>query len=447
VCFRISSWCYVCVCVCVCIGNVVWHSTVAQDVGFPYMLDDRHPPDTLFLFAESDFRWFRSDLAGDRWLLVAGQGAEEDPGGAPRPPQEEAGAPRPAAEGGAPRPPSYGGWEAQSRQQPREYCNTTHYECLQHIVRMCTLAHRRGVGNVMWLSYNCGSIGNPKSAKPTLIYSGSTLVAFSREGARQLNALIQHSKPRHIDLWLREMLETHTDTLGCCYVNPPMGSYEEHKSGCDPKIGVRGSGFGESWSREGTWLENNKDRYLVRFRKTKSAGTVWMDDVRTAVDPVRQDFLRRDVIEMSDPQPHHPLDWFTQWPPQMDSQDPVWHNLLVRRGWRTPAGEWLGPAKGRNKGQGKGKGKGKNRYKAYELLVAQPNTSSADSPISRLAEQLVVDPENFDYNAERSDRMWHTRTGQIRLYKHRLFTTGEALRRKNRVVHVSRGQDSLVLLW
>ncbi len=41
-----------------------------EDVGFPYMMDARHYPDTLFLLAGSDFRFFESDCFGDEWLLL-----------------------------------------------------------------------------------------------------------------------------------------------------------------------------------------------------------------------------------------------------------------------------------------------------------------------------------------------------------------------------------------
>jgi hypothetical protein len=109
--------------------------------------------------------------------------------------------------------------------------------------------------------------------------------------------------------------------------------------------------------------------------------------------------------------------------------EPLCHSLLVRRGWRDDDNHWLGPAKGRKgKGKGKHKDKGKgNPYKAYELLVQMPSSAADDSHISRQAEQLVCDSLEFEWNAPRTDRVWKARQGQVRLYKHRLFTTGEAI--------------------
>ena len=133
------------------------------------MMDPRHALDTLFLFAESDFRLFESDCIGNEWLLIAGQKAPEliDE---PVPEALQAGASRPAAGRGAPRPPQLWGWEGQRRSQPTEEYQTEHIECLNDIVRMCTLAHRHGLGNVVWLSYTCGSLGNAKSARHSLIF-------------------------------------------------------------------------------------------------------------------------------------------------------------------------------------------------------------------------------------------------------------------------------------
>ena len=44
-------------------------STCSQDVGLPYMTDGRHAPDTLFLVAEGDFRFYRDHCVSNRnWL-------------------------------------------------------------------------------------------------------------------------------------------------------------------------------------------------------------------------------------------------------------------------------------------------------------------------------------------------------------------------------------------
>ena len=73
----------------------------------------------------------------------------------------------------------------------------------------------------------------------------------------------------------------------------------------------------------------------------------------------------------------------------------------------------------------------------YEELVDAPDTRTGDSPISRLAEQLAVDPIGFDWNASHTDRMWTNRQAKLRLYKHRFFTTEQALRQDNNICDVS----------
>ena len=85
----------------------------------------------------------------------------------------------------------------------------------------------------------------------------------------------------------------------------------------------------------------------------------------------------------------------------------------------------------------KGKREGKNAPRhaggtnVYEEPVNGPGTRIADSPISRPAEQLAVDPIDFDWNAWRCDRLWTNRQAQLRLYKHRFFTTGQARAQDN----------------
>ena len=77
------------------------------------------------------------------------------------------------------------------------------------------------------------------------------------------------------------------------------------------------------------------------------------------------------------------------------------------------------------------------RTDVYDGLVNEPDTHIGDSPTSRLAEQLAVDPIGFDWNAPHTDRMCTNRQAQLRLYKHRFFTTGQALRQDSNICDVS----------
>lgn len=80
---------------------VVWEglycliaAVTSQEVVLPYMLDDRHPVDMVFLFFKGDFQFYeRVLLAPAKWLpLVVGQSMDTPEGGAGRPPETEVGA-------------------------------------------------------------------------------------------------------------------------------------------------------------------------------------------------------------------------------------------------------------------------------------------------------------------------------------------------------------------
>ena len=75
-----------------------------------------------------------------------------------------------------------------------------------------------------------------------------------------------------------------------------------------------------------------------------------------------------------------------------------------------------------------------------------PDTYIGDSPISRLAEQLAVDPIGFDWNAPHTDRIWTNRQGQLCLYKHRFFTAEQALRQDCNDCDVSASSSYFVFL-
>ena len=84
--------------------------------------------------------------------------------------------------------------------------------------------------------------------------------------------------------------------------------------------------------------------------------------------------------------------------------------------------------------------------RVYEELVNAPDTRVGDSPISRLAEHVAVDPIGFDWNAPHTDRMWTNGQRQLRLYKHRFFTTGQAFTKGNIFCDVSASCCYIVFL-
>ena len=92
-------------------------------------------------------------------------------------------------------------------------------------------------------------------------------VAFNAHGARAFHARILDSKPGHADLWLRCELEINAEALGCSYVIPPIGSYDEQVVACNGSVCFRRNRFHEKWSREGMRLPVGERRMLARFTR------------------------------------------------------------------------------------------------------------------------------------------------------------------------------------
>ena len=267
-----------------------------KDVGFPYMMDDRHPRDTLFIFFESDFRWRPSDIASPaEWLSHClkhkdASGKQEGASaGASRPavattakapppmrPQD-----RPAGKAVLPgelkstgrQPESYLGHEAgvqgtfQSVHAPVKPGGSFYSEVgheLVELVQTASQAHRLGKGEVIWFSYNCHS----RKLKPYQAYPefGSQGIMFTRTSAESLHAaMLEEAKGSHFDCWLLKQLTkagasrparsaTSTDSVlaKACFVRPPAGGYCEHTS-LNIKKGrkVREACWTHAWSCNG----------------------------------------------------------------------------------------------------------------------------------------------------------------------------------------------------
>ena len=127
---------------------------------------------------------------------------------------------------------------------------------------MVNCAGRLGVGSVVWLGYNAAHAHSSKPPKPTQINFGANLVALTRAGA----ASILPAHPRHFDNWLLDVLQQHASgtqpTVRASYVNPAIGAFETHESGCG-ELSVRtGTGYGTNSKQNGRFRNG---RYGFRF--------------------------------------------------------------------------------------------------------------------------------------------------------------------------------------
>ena len=117
------------------LADTVASQNAEQDVGFPYMLSSRLPPDTLFLYFESDFRFHKCDrLEPDAWLRFMDRRREFSRDSDAACEAEVDSADEPVAVAA-----TFGTTKPWRRPTPREYECTAE---LCDIVRICTLARR-----------------------------------------------------------------------------------------------------------------------------------------------------------------------------------------------------------------------------------------------------------------------------------------------------------------
>ena len=297
------------------------------------MTDARLSEDQLCLVAEADFRLAAKHCAGDQWLAAVAAGgpsgseAAASSGGASPPPSQ-------------PRSPTstFGPWEAQQRHVDDAAFPQSHMD----LVRMVNVAGREGASHVVWLGYNLAHAHQTKPPKPSQINFGANLLALTRSGAASILHLMMSARPK---LWLLEMLQQHASgtppTLRASCVNPPIGDFETHVSGCS-NLPVRTGTFGRPQVWEGTRAPAGGERWLLGF-KTKQQQVPWLMRLdHTIVSGAS----RPDVFAVPRPEQLHMLDWITQMPPnRVDSDDVTFRSLLERRGW-LQSGEWIGPGKG-----------------------------------------------------------------------------------------------------
>jgi len=391
-----------------------------QDVGFPYMLDTRHPEDTLFLFSESDFRFYECDcLEPPTWLPLALRGGTRR-SLSPAEPEQEGPELVFVTRGGARRrqrsfagPVStYGGAVRGGRPRTRgEYYVGPE---IRDLVEIATVAHRTGVGEFVWCSWSAAHAGTKRPKRTTAISYGCFFLMFTQASARFfLDIMTRENAPDFFDLWLLSILNKEDCSLAASYCVPPIGGFSEHPSAnYDDAEGVRPSTWREAWAQQGTRASLSpprQNRWLNRFCKK---GVQW----HAKLD------IPGNMRELFWATLRPPLRWYTD--------DPTWQSHLRERQWILPDGRWEGPAKGRGKGPAfrgsKGKSKTKHPQPAWALLATLPDgfnteTDGTEAPITRLAEQLCTALAGETELSAYTARQKRARQWAISQYKFRYF--------------------------
>ena len=120
-------------------------------------------------------------------------------------------------------------------------------ELVEDIVKVCTVAHRHEVGDLVWLGWNPQETRNQTNCKTQLGY-GSQCVAVTRRAATSMLQSFGRAPflPNHIDLELKRWAKSRKHSgLRACYVWPPIGSFATHQSECDAKGIVRVGGWSD----------------------------------------------------------------------------------------------------------------------------------------------------------------------------------------------------------
>ena len=147
---------------------------------------------------------------------------------------------------------------------------------LADLVRYATIAHRKRMGNIIWVGWS------PDRRKPSVLAKGSHLLMCSKTGILHIfNGMHQRRIERgHIDLELKYWLQSSTvaKDVEACYTYPQMGGYFRHESGCDPanfseKKGGRPSAWETDSPASGTRKESDpkrRSKYLIQWREKKA---------------------------------------------------------------------------------------------------------------------------------------------------------------------------------
>ena len=121
---------------------------------------------------------------------------------------------------------------------------------LTDLVRYATLAHRKDMGNIIWVGWS------PAHKKPSRLRCGSHLIMVTKEGMLHMYDAMHHGVMArdHWDVSLLNWLSIGTvaQLVGACYTYPQMGGFYRHESGCEPDRHGAGTA-----GRPGAWEFDN----------------------------------------------------------------------------------------------------------------------------------------------------------------------------------------------
>ena len=303
----------------------------------PYMVDERHAPDTLFFVCEEDFRLFargspnncsitlnqkaEAAYAASSTAWRARNAAPVFPGSA-EPVATELGAVSTWRERQQRRttthssffgPPVSGSdkWLEIERGMfvptdgPAQRESLGGSEFLEDMVQICTKAHREDLGDLVWLSYDA----SPRQGYKTKVQQSATLLALSHSGAKKLKALVDADKkwwgqPR-FDLRLIAYLQENGPDFGASYVYPCIGHYQANwsHSSLEGRDAWRDSYWIWGWVQEGTrraHAYNGKHRSLCGWNGAKGSPDVKSELVLPSLDEDSRWYTRIGALETWD---------------------------------------------------------------------------------------------------------------------------------------------------
>ena len=215
------------------------------------VLDERYPSDTLFFVLEEDYRFwpegedpdgadgYKTRVAEVKKVVKRGTSSNKMRKAPVKEEEVAAQSPGASSASGAYRP------DAKGRGKGKRIGTEYHHvpvrgsstrghpdegfkQNVADLIRMATLCHRLGKGDIIWFGW-CATGGKKKPSWPT---QGSHGLCVTKPGALAIRMAMEEGKVKrgHIDLrlldWLR--LPGEARRAKACYLYPSVGSYFQH---------------------------------------------------------------------------------------------------------------------------------------------------------------------------------------------------------------------------